>query len=214
MNSLRRNKVYIVGTDYAIARMYQSKHFLVVNSIRAADIVQFTGGSDVSPELYGEKTHPLTLNNPVRDKKEKEVFEWCVENDKAMVGICRGGQFLNVMNGGKMWQHIDNHAIGSTHEAYNPITGLRFQVTSTHHQMMRPDLEKGEVILGANLTTMVQTATETLKLNGPDIEAVWYKDTKCFCYQPHPEYMAGKGACRDFFFDQIAERIQNVEKPV
>lgn len=33
-----------------------------------------------------------------------------------MVGICRGAQFLNVMAGGKMIQHVEGHAIHGTHE--------------------------------------------------------------------------------------------------
>jgi len=66
--------------------------------------VVFTGGADVSPFMYGEKKLSVTCNDEHRDEQEKLFFERYTKVPK--VGICRGGQFLNVMNGGKMWQHV------------------------------------------------------------------------------------------------------------
>src|SRR3546814_3238996 len=37
---------------------------------------------------------------------------------KPMAGICRGGQFLNVMCGGSMIQHVEGHAIHGRSEEH------------------------------------------------------------------------------------------------
>ena len=65
------------------------------------DLVVFLGGEDVNPKLYNEEVLPCTRFNEKRDKFEIDVFN----NFKTVpkVGICRGGQLLNVLSGGAMW---------------------------------------------------------------------------------------------------------------
>ena len=163
--------------------------------MQEADLLCFTGGADVSPELYGEE-NVGSYCSPERDKYEEQVFDWAYANDVPMVGICRGGQFLNVMNGGKMWQDVDNHAISGTHKAMCKYWG-EIMVSSTHHQMMRAGAG-GELIAYANLSSY--------KLNDKgdsrdlcDVEVVHYKDTKSLCYQPHPEIVNEGHECRKHF---------------
>ena len=80
-------KVYVVGraTDYAS----WIEDYELVNSIKEADIVMFTGGEDVDPQMYGMKKHPTTWSNIRRDEAEKEVFD-SIPSDKLVIGICRG----------------------------------------------------------------------------------------------------------------------------
>lgn len=80
-------KVYIVGrmTDYAD----WIKDHKLVDTIEEADIVMFTGGEDVDPQMYGMKKHPTTWSNIRRDLAEKEVFD-SIPSDKLVIGICRG----------------------------------------------------------------------------------------------------------------------------
>jgi len=146
-------KVYIVGTDYSIANMFLRQGWTIVTYIdENIDLIQFTGGEDVDPSYYQETKHPRTYSNPRRDAAEAAIYhEWV--GKVPMAGICRGGQFLNVMNGGKMWQHVNNHAIGGLHEAYCHVTENFLFVTSTHHQMMRP-AENAEIIAVAALSTI------------------------------------------------------------
>jgi gamma-glutamyl-gamma-aminobutyrate hydrolase PuuD len=110
-----RPKVFVVDSDVRITRMFMANNWLVVPSAKEADLIQFTGGADVSPMLYGEPKHPRTYCDPNRDQHEANIFWNNIDKPKA--GICRGGQFLNVMSGGSMWQDVDNHAIGGTHAA-------------------------------------------------------------------------------------------------
>lgn len=206
-------RVYIVGRagacQYAV--MYREAGFDVVMDIEDADIVQFTGGEDVSPELYGEHKHPETFCNPARDQEEKDYFTYCLRNKIPMVGICRGAQFLNVLNGGSMYQHVDNHAISGTHNMTDFVTGVSHHVTSTHHQMMIAGPE-GQIVGGViparstyreSFFDQVQTFYPT-EFTG-DTEVVFYTETNSLCFQPHPEYDS-KG-CREYFFELLNRYI-------
>ena len=193
-------KVYVVGGGYAYERMFKQAGYALATSMQEADLLCFTGGADVSPELYGED-NVGSYCSPERDKYEEQVFDWAYAHDVPMVGICRGGQFLNVMNGGKMWQDVDNHAISGTHKAMCKYLG-EIMVSSTHHQMMRPSAE-GEVLVSANLASYKMNANGakySWECNfGDDCEVAYYKDTKSLCYQPHPEIVNEDHQCRKHF---------------
>tara|TARA_Y100001973_G_scaffold106774_1_gene187455 strand:+ start:3060 stop:3680 length:621 start_codon:yes stop_codon:yes gene_type:complete len=200
-------KVYVLGMAPAYVAMFERQEgFKVVNSLNQADAVQFTGGEDVTPSLYNELRHPRTYNNEARDKIESDVFETCL-GKKHMLGICRGSQFLNVMNGGRTYQDVNNHAISGTHACFSELLGTHVEVTSTHHQIMRPH-KRGEVDgwawkLATRKEHMDYEGNITTALNDPkDIEAVFYEDTRCLCFQPHPEF-AGAHSTRDYYFSLI-----------
>lgn len=100
-----------------------------------------------------------------------------------------------------MWQHVNNHAIASTHEAFDVTSGQTLQVTSTHHQMMDPT-DEADVLLTARLATTKQTAVAQFDgLLWPDYEAVFYPKTKSFCFQPHPEYLTVNHECQVYYFN-------------
>src|SRR3546814_18138869 len=52
-----------------------------------------------------------------------------------MFGICRGAQFLHVMNKGALWQHVEGHA-GPDHYIYDLNDDCLVIATSLHHQML------------------------------------------------------------------------------
>lgn len=181
-------KVFIVGGGMEYYRMFRKWGWEVVKGIEEADLVQFTGGADVTPSLYGEEnTHSYC--DYERDMREQAIFFNCREKNIPMAGICRGGQFLNVMSGGKMIQHVDFHT--RSHLAFYKVI-LRYgeevkshPVTSTHHQMMVPSPE----------ATLLMWAKV---LGQCDTEALYYEHTKCLCFQPHPEFY--NSDCDDLYF--------------
>lgn len=197
-------KVFIVVPNPEYTVMFTKRGWDVVPHIQEADLIQFTGGSDVNPALYNQSKHTTTVYNADRDQKEAVIFKAARHFEKPMAGICRGGQFLNVMNGGEMWQDVDGHAIGQRHRALDTRTGEEFWVTSTHHQMMMPSTD-GDVIITAKESTRKERrgrpGTTVLfidrQCDTPDVEAVFYEETRSFCFQPHPEF----GGC-----DDLAER--------
>lgn len=201
--------VYIEGESYAGSyhKMWQGWGWVIVNNPTKADVIQFTGGEDVSPNLYGEDKHPATGNNPRRDELCLELFDMALNKGKAMTGICRGGQYLNVANGGKMFQHCDGHALYGTHKALIVESGLMVDVTSTHHQIIRPNRAKGIVLMEADRLGQFKEHMVVEKewqhaafinnaVEEDDVEAVYYPDTNSLCYQPHPEYCAFDSDCQ------------------
>lgn len=163
-------------------------------SYGAATAVIFPGGMDVDPKLYGDCTHPKTAFHPKLDQQWMSIYGHLKSPDVLKIGICRGAQFLCVANGGKLWQDVDNHV--GTHEAlYRAKNGdnIVFDVTSTHHQMMRPvNNTWAEVWCSVRLAkyrdTGVDRGAAVTRLDGPDPEVVWFPNTRSLCFQPHPEY--------------------------
>lgn len=207
------SKVYIVNGNAQYHRMFREMDWEITTVIKDADLVQFTGGEDVSPHLYGEDPHPQTYSNFDRDQYELSVYRYCLENGIKMAGICRGGQFLNVASGGAMWQHVDGHAIYGTHKCIDIPTGTEHQVTSTHHQMMRPS-DKGILVGGASESSFYERMSdngvvfEQVK-TGYDVEVVYYPHTDCLCFQPHPEF-PGADSTREYYFE-LVKRYHGLE---
>ena len=198
-------KICIINGSQEYYRLFLGKGFELVPDIFSADLVCFTGGEDVSPHLYDEAKHVRTFNSPARDAVEKSLYDLCVENKIPMVGICRGGQFLNVMNGGKMYQHVTNHT--QDHLMKIVLGGESVLVSSTHHQMMRAG--KGGVVLATanqkgSKEYMHKTTAITAISDDVDTEVVYYRASNSLCFQPHPEFSSVHyEAMRKAFFDMI-----------
>ena len=111
-----------------------------------ADVVIFTGGIDVNPALYGEDAHPSVTFDTRRDEADMVVYQQCIEQGIPMFGVCRGAQFLHVMNGGKLNQDVDNH--NGDHGMWDP-KDRRFidKISSVHHQMVIPNPDGGMIVL-------------------------------------------------------------------
>lgn len=193
-------KVLVVGGNFGIECMFREnnnkKYIILDDQDKEPDLVCFTGGADVNPQLYGEMAIQETSYDQRRD--DEDIRMWQKWPDKPKVGICRGGQFSNVMSGGSMWQHVTNH--GESHLIHNllQIPGIEqtsLMVTSTHHQMMIPGKD-GHVIAIAKSQKFGENKGRSdvyksyLGRKRPDFdtEVVWYPETKALCYQPHPEY--------------------------
>lgn len=201
--------VYIVGGERGqYARMFKEHDWELTDTMAEADLVLFTGGADVSPQLYGEQMHHRTYYDAGRDAFEGGIYKQAQEMGIACAGICRGGQFLNVKNGGKMYQDVDNHGIAGTHPAFIVGNLIPVHVTSTHHQMMRPG-DDGIVLMTAGLSKRKEykpgNVISTVHIKEPeklldDVEVVYYPETNSLCFQPHPEYYDHEGTIVFFNF--------------
>lgn len=139
------------------------------------DGVMFTGGTDVNPSLYGEKRDFLTSpSDHYRDRFEKDQWHKAKELGLPCFGICRGLQFLAVMNGCKLIQHVENHDQG--HEVIT-IDGEVFYSRAGHHQAVNPKtLRSGHQLIATSV------------FEEPVIESLYFPDTKDFGVQFHPEW--------------------------
>ncbi len=153
----------------------------------------FTGGQDVSPQLYREEKPICDELCPVRDSLEWELLNRALERDKPILGICRGIQFLNVALGGTFYQDLPKehlseikHSMKAPHDraAYTvrilpdtpPAALLKKQelgVNNCHHQAIKA--------LAPSLVEMARSADDLVK-------AV-YLPGKTFAWavQRHPE---------------------------
>ena len=66
----------------------------------------FTGGQDVSPQLYGEEKPTCGELCPARDGLEWELLNRAIEQHKLTLGVCRGIPFLNACLGGTFYQDL------------------------------------------------------------------------------------------------------------
>lgn len=196
-------KVHIINSSDEYVRMFGKMGWEVVGikDFFNADLIQFTGGSDVTPMLYGESLHPKTYCSQRRDLEEAGYFSFAQRCSIPMAGICRGGQFLNVMNGGKMYQHVNGHAKGREHDLEDRFSGEQLSVTSTHHQMMIPGYN-GEIIAVAYESKVKESYDSVFLANEADVEVVYYDNTKSLCFQPHPEFY-NADSTRDYYFELL-----------
>lgn len=190
---MQSKKVYVVGTQYWYSSFIENA--VNVDNIEDADIVLFTGGADVTPGLYGAKKHHTTYDNYYRDLEEKEAFDKCVElKNKLVIGVCRGSQFLCVMNGGLLVQDCNNHALAGTHSIVNDA-GNVYEITSTHHQMQYPynlNPEHYKILYYTKRSTYYEGDKIDESLIVKDPEIVLYTTPglpKCLAIQGHPEMM-------------------------
>lgn len=125
-------KVYVVGGATGYARWIDN--VVLVNDIAKADIVFYTGGSDVDPSTYNCKKHHSVWSSIRRD--QEELAAWAqISPNQLVFGTCRGFQLLNCLNGGILIQDCNNHW-GYNHNITNGSHDI--ETTSLHHQMIYP----------------------------------------------------------------------------
>ena len=192
MSEKEQNKpfIFVEGNDYSIVNMFQANDWFVTKNLEEADLVCFQGGADVSPELYGEP-NTGSYNQWDIDFLSIVLYNNAKRLGIPMVGICRGGQFLNVMAGGKMIQDYSGHAIAGTHAIqFGPdwYGWEEVQVTSTHHQVMVPGRNQELIAFGKDPR---------------EAEIVWNEKDETLSFQPHPEYVNKGHECQTLFFDLL-----------
>ena len=71
------------------------------------DAFLLTGGGDIETTRYNGKNHPKVSNvEPDRDELELNIVELALEQNKPLLGICRGIQVINVALGGTLYSDI------------------------------------------------------------------------------------------------------------
>lgn len=201
------SNVFIVNSSAAYADMFKRLGHDVVTDFTQAELVCFTGGEDVTPSMYGHAKHHTTWNNEYRDRYEADVYRMSRVMGLPMVGICRGAQFLNVMSGGEMYQDVSGHTV--SHSITDLETGEVIEVSSTHHQMMKPS-QKAILVASSTLggdVTWWEGQVFKREVSNQDIEVVYYPETDCLCFQPHPEFIHSRYEGMTKYFGNLLERF-------
>ena len=123
-----------------------------------ADAIILTGGEDINPLHYSD-TLNLNVCGPIdysRDTLELKLFNFAIQNNLPLVGVCRGMQMMNVASGGTLFGDIPTqlgndvihrnngevmHEIAVTNNKYRtfifPSDLDTFLVNSWHHQGLK-----------------------------------------------------------------------------
>lgn len=199
------NVLVLSGDSYkAVQSIFRKRGWNVLTetvSQPVVDLVVFTGGTDVDPALYGEERHPMTQSSDIfRDQFELASYKMYVRCGIPMVGICRGGQLLNVLNGGKMIQHLGKTVSGDV-EMWDTV-GIGYRtVRVDHHQGM---VRRGNAVDGQMTHYPIPGEPDM----GVSVDyVIWYPETKSLCFQPHPEW--GHQGTEDYFFQLIGRYVHN-----
>lgn len=160
----------------------------------------FQGGTDLSPQSYGEEPieNGRWIGDPVRDAYELRLMDKAFKSEKPIFGICRGLQLMNVFFGGTLYQdtktqrpdsniHRDAEIYDHLHHEIILKNGSFLseiykgetlnQVNSIHHQSIKD--------LGKDLEIVASSAIDNVA------EAIEYKKAtagKIFAVQWHPEF--------------------------
>lgn len=166
-----------------VERLFQQEVEIVEPArIEKYELIVFSGGADINPNLYGQaNTHSYI--NESRDKIELEVFIRARGKGIPLFGICRGHQFLNAMKGGQLVQ--DLRTFKKDHSGYHSleiiekesaIGKIYSEVNSLHHQGVE---KPGK---GMKVTSVHKGVIESTEGNNI-ISVQW-----------HPEFMLDKQA--------------------
>lgn len=186
--------------------------------VRAGAVVRFgdgedcdglllPGGGDIHPDFYGQTLWHCCQIDRERDQRELELCRCFLAKGKAVLGICRGMQVLNVALGGTLLQHVEGHGCIRGRDGLHAVRaqsgsflaqlyGRAFTVNTAHHQALDQ--------LGTGLLP-VQWAEDGV------VEGVAHQTLPAWGVQWHPERLEEGGRKWDtvngallfsFFLDQ------------
>ena len=79
--------------------------------LQGIDGVLLCGGADIDPALYGETVvHPEVYDvDELQDEADLSLAAYCFEHGVPTLAVCRGLHVVNVLRGGSLVQHMDEH---------------------------------------------------------------------------------------------------------
>ena len=163
--------------------------FKLVDDIKEAECLMLTGGEDINPANYGEKPGSHTFFSD-RDRYELEYCHIAQDKDIPIIGICRGAQQLCALAGGKLVQHVNGHVGTHPIETHD---GKTVQMSSLHHQMMRPEGTDHMMLAWAHGRSRVYLNGDDEEIYGHPLERepeiVFFPKVRGLAIQGHPEMM-------------------------
>ena len=183
------------------------------------DCVIFEGGEDINPVIYGEGCNRKTYYNEERDYWELHYLDKAIKANSYTLGGCRGAQLLCAAAGGKLIQHVQDHA-GRGHSVKLNVSEFEnllneVSLNSCHHQMMYPfglPKDKYEILgwVEPHLSITHEGTCPEEQLTPPvEPEIIWFPEIKGLAIQSHPEWMRqdseGVQACETLIKTLIIE---------
>jgi putative glutamine amidotransferase len=176
-----------------------------IAALAQCDGLVINGGTDVNPEIYGQREHLQTwAGSATRDVRELALLGAARDLGVPVLGICRGLQIIAVEAGGTLHQHIPDMVHNSFHEGHTfPVLtvrgtmlrktlGERPEAVHLHHQAI-DRVPKGFLVAARDVFDGV-------------IEGIESFDGRVVATQFHPEISAG--ACDRRLFRAFAKACQ------
>lgn len=155
----------------------------------------FTGGHDVSPEIYGEtRRKECGICSPQRDRMELLLLEYAMKKNKPILGICRGIQLINAALGGTLWQDLPTeHPSKTQHHQHPPYDQPIHEVILCPNTPLADLLGRSSLSVNSYHHQAIRDLAQALRpmAIAPDglVEAVWHPEsTFLWAVQWHPEF--------------------------
>ncbi len=182
--------------------------------IRICDGFMFTGGHDVSPEVYHERTiGDLVECCEKRDTMESIVLGEAIKANKPIFGICRGIQFINAALGGSLFQDIPSqHPSVIEHRQPAPYDKPCHDVSIVKDSPLYRFLQTESLSVNSCHHQAVKKLAPPLKAMAfsPDglVEALYMPDYRfLLAVQWHPEFSYKNDECSRKLFQVFVEAM-------
>lgn len=153
------------------------------------------GGQDVSPAVYDEEPiFDLGETSPELDEMEDVLLREALFQNKPVLGICRGIQFINAALGGTLYQDIPTEVPSEVnHLMKKPYNRIIHNVNVEPDGLLASIVGAGEMGVNSYHHQAIKDLADTLKVEAVAedgiIEAVSIPNKKFFlCVQWHPEF--------------------------
>jgi putative glutamine amidotransferase len=162
--------------------------------VAGLDGIILTGGEDTAPHLYGEPPLP-GLGEIVyeRDLAEIKVIRLAAEQDKPILGICRGMQILNVALGGTLYQDIPSQIPGAYQHSQRGSRQYGAHTVTLEPGFVQEALGKTEVLVNTSHHQSVKVPAPGFRVTARSgdgvIEAIESENGRFIGVQWHPERM-------------------------
>lgn len=229
-----KKKVLVIGTSqrvgssyYQIASNYKYELHILTgiqtnkdtsrDIIKSVDGVIFAGGNDFDPALYGSDAYDLVESYSTdQDRSNLELLGIAIEENKPILGICRGMQLINIYYGGSLYEDLPSQFSNSVSHRYGPdgfaYHNVNFkeisrlyeklggeksrQVNSMHHEGIR-NLADGLMVTAISDDGLIE-AIENPYYNNFMMGVQW-----------HPEYSDGElDELSKLIFDDFSKELK------
>ena len=167
----------------------------------------YAGGQDISPNLYAQKRSEMCGQCcRERDEMETMLFRMVYEQDKPLLGICRGIQCINVVMGGTLYQDLPSeHSSDTEHHQIPPYDVPVHSVKIIGDSPLYKLLKKETLMVNSYHHQAIKTLAPKLSVMAVSedslVEAVYVPNKKfIWGIQWHPElsYLADENSRRIF----------------
>lgn len=170
------------------------------------DGLLLTGGHDIEPARYQQaKLAQCQTTCPLRDEMEQLLLDIFYQENRPILGICRGLQFLNVYLGGSLYQDLPSQIASSIkHSMQPPFDAVAHEVQLVEDSPLAKLFQQEKLGVNSRHHQAINQLASDLQAMAysPDglIEAAYAPKKKyVLAVQWHPEHMKATKSSQQLF---------------